>query len=135
MKNSITKDIQNHLEFMGYTIEVQEQDEAATLLCENMSRSNITVRIIRDLVMVRGRYFTKTIPESIQLFKLFDEINRRSLMTKWYSEPKQERPELVVDIECHAFGYDKEKFGKLLEQFEKEIRDYLPEFNNFEESK
>jgi len=135
MINPSIKDIQTHLEFLGYTVEALKNHEADTLICRHGIRSNLSVRIVKDLVIVQARYVTKPIAESVKLYKMIEAINHDTFVTKWYVPTTQEGPDFRIIAEFYTFGYVKETFGTLLELHEKECREHIQKFTDFDESK
>ncbi|MFA5185729.1 MAG: hypothetical protein WC551_04540 [Patescibacteria group bacterium] len=131
MKNTITEDIQKHLECLGYEINASTDGDTDQFICEHPAWSNITVRITKDFVLMQSWYIIKPIPESVEFYKLFEELHKTVLVSRWNSFVSEKDSAIVLDIEAYAYGYDKQNFGKLLVQYEKEIHEHLGKFYKF----
>ncbi|MBU1034579.1 hypothetical protein KKF59_04435 [Patescibacteria group bacterium] len=121
MKNAITKDIINHLEFLGYTIEIEENDTSDILTCMNDARSNVMVLISAGFVLFSSRYLVEIDKPTIELYKIIGEINSKTNISKWYLSTSSKN-EMVVAVEGYLYGYEKLALGRVLEAME---RDYI----------
>jgi hypothetical protein len=135
MKNTITQQIKDHLEFLGFTTECAEDGKVDTILCLNSSRSNIYLRIGGNFVMLRSSYGIKAVQESVELYRLFNQVNEVAGVTRWYASMDEKDSTTTIVIECYAYGYDKQNFGDLLTKFEDEIRANVMKFYKPEEGK
>ncbi len=134
MKNTITKDIINHLEFLGFTIEVEEKETFDILTCKNVARSNITAYISTGFVLLISRYSVELDRPTIELYELIGAINSKTNCSKWYLSDSS-KDEIVVAIEGYVYDYDKINFGKILEAMESDIRAHLPKIVELKEGK
>jgi hypothetical protein len=132
MKNTITKDIINHLEFLGFTIEAEENETSDILTCKNDARSNITAYISAGFVLLISRYSVELDKPTIELYKLIGEINSKTNCSKWYLSASS-KDEVVVNIEGYTFDYCKTMFGRILETMERDIRAFLPKIEELKE--
>ena len=133
-KFPITEQVRNHMEFLGYKIELFEDEKADVLVATSDNHSNIMVRVIDDFILISARYRTaiKSKAESIELFRLFDKINSEAVVSRWYSNLQNDGAITLV-IEAYIFGYDKTQFGKLVDKFEVDIRFYMGRFMELED--
>jgi hypothetical protein len=133
-KSPITAQVQSHMEFLGYKTEQMEDDKADTFLASSESRSNINVRVMEDLVLITARYSTaiKSKSESIEFFKVLNKVNSEAIVSRWYSQIKDDG-QLVLVIEAYQYGYEKIPYGKLVDRFEADIRGYMSRFVELED--
>ena len=116
MKNTITKDIQNHLEFIGYAIENVEDAEADSFICRHATWPNVTVRIVNDSVLFRCHFPVRPLLDNIKFHQLFQDIHNAVMVSRWYAIANEQNSLVTVFVECSAYGYDKLNFAKLITQ-------------------
>ena len=134
MKHKQTKEIKNHLEFIGYAVEDEEaeNDKIDIFYAKSETKSTITFRVLNDtmtLLSARWNGLDKKALKSKEFFADINLINKAALYTKWYFDDSGD--DLTLVIETLYYGYEKLSFGNLVEVFEVEINQNLAKFNAF----
>lgn len=138
MKNPITKKISEHLAFLGYRVKEiavneGEKVESDFLGAESESKSNITVRIFKDnLILISARYdFSDS--NSVVTQKFLDALNSenaKSMYSKVYYREKEDK-KVVLEIESSTVGYEKQAFVTIIDLLEKEVGMYLKDLKEY----
>ena len=135
MKNEITKRVINHLEFIGYEIEPEEDDdpnsEVDTFIASSESKSNIYCRIGKGVIYARAFWsgFDKAALKSREFYRILNELNRDALLTSFYIEEGKQSLNLISS--ALSFGYDRVGFTKFVETLDAETRDGLEKLREF----
>lgn len=127
MNLDIIKNIQSHLEFLGYQCEFIDEKKENVLLAKSQNKSNLILCFGDSFTRISARYQTQVSPKIEQkLSVVMNGINEVSSCSKWFYETKDVAPDgYSLTIETHYCGYDKTNFGFLLELFEFEIKEHL----------
>jgi|GEM_PF-2484194 len=126
MKNPISEQIINHLEFLGYQIvEKRDEEEYDFLVATSDNKSIFIIQIYKDsLVYFLARYKFEAIKDIPDICKSINEVNLSSTVTKWCHSKNSEDQD-VISIEGYFSGYDKVPFGAFIGTMEREIAKYI----------
>ena len=136
MKNSISNQVCNHLEFLGYKVEDLSGDgETDVIVGKHDKRSNLILRITKNnTILLSARYSVSKSNKIIteKFLNVLNSVNSKSLFTKWYYEEDVEHT-ITLCIETFALNYDKQAFGSIVDTIEAEVLEYMKEFTEFSE--
>lgn len=134
MKNEITKLVQEHLEFLGYTVEDSSDANAGPdrLNAKHARKSNIVV-IVDDEAMIHLQANYGAYPFGIvdKMIKAANSVNLETLVTKWSINEKMSTDGLAISIEACQFGYTKKSFMAMLDGYNYDVREYMQKFEEF----
>ena len=137
MKNPISKQIFNHLEYLGYTVEdVTEKENKVNLdfiLGKSETKSNLLVRISPDnTILISARYVlsdsNKLVTE--KFLKTLNTLNSISIHTKVYYQ-EQDNKEVSLAMETFIINYDKLSFTTVIDALESDMRLSLTQLREF----
>ena len=132
MKNSISHKIYNHLEFLGYKVEdVETKNDIDMIIGKSEEKSNLILMILKGIIYITAQYIIgkeKDVDTKKLLIEL-NKVNSDSIITKWFYVKGDKG--LVIKICTSSFGYEKERFSKLLDRLEKEVTLAMPQFSKF----
>lgn len=136
MAKNINEEITTHLEFVGYKIESNSDDDTpiSSFLARSEASSNsnffVNINNSRSIFMARwGTYQGKAIKSS-EFHNVINGINLKSV-TKWYYEVDESNGLVTIVVEADYYGYEKVSFGSFVEMFNTEVIKFLPELNDF----
>jgi len=131
MKNPITNQIFNHLEFLWYAVEdLSDNKDIDVLIWRNENRSNLVLRITKNwTIIIIARYNLSDSKEIIteNFLKQLNIVNSKSLFTKRYYE---EDETITLAIETFSIDYNKQIFWMIIDTMENEIVNYIKHFDN-----
>ena len=137
MKNPISKQIFNHLEYLGYVVEdVTEKENKVNLdfiLGKSETKSNLLVRISPDnTILISARYVlsdsNKLVTE--KFLKTLNTLNSISIHTKVYYQ-EQDNKEVSLAMETFIINYDKLSFTTVIDALESDMRLSLTQLREF----
>jgi hypothetical protein len=132
MKNEISKQIFDHLEFLGYETEDMSNDklEYDDFSGRHQYRSNLVFRVSSaGIVNISTLYY---IPEPADFFGFYEALNKvnaKTYFSKWFYRKNDDGRSVMV-IENTCYGYDKARFGIIIQVMEDEISLSLNQFRN-----
>ena len=134
MKNPISKQIFNHLEFLGYKVEDRSgENEIDIITGISESKSNLELRILKDnMILISARYNLSD-SNSIITQKFLNAINSanfKSLYTKAYYV-EEEGKNIALAVETFSTGYNKQTFVTLIDSLERDVRVYLKDLEEY----
>ena len=129
MQDTLLKQIQEHFEFLGYSIENKEHETVPLFIAFHDIRANLIVQIIGKIVFISIISEHNKDWAEDAILKELNEINGTVLATRWVLRYKEGLPE-DIKIEFYCYGYEKNNFGLLLEQSEKEYRQHMLKLSN-----
>lgn len=117
-------EITNHLEFFGYTIEKKEWEDNPNKFnyyAQHDVHNNIRFfEILKNFVLFQIGFYRDELPTSA-LAETFNELNRKSMLTKFYYTPAKDGSRLFVYMEAIFIGdYTKQSFGIFYDRFKAE---------------
>lgn len=137
MKNPTSKQIFNHLEYLGYVVEdVTEKENKVNLdfiLGKSETKSNLLVRISPDnTILISARYVlsdsNKLVTE--KFLKTLNTLNSISIHTKVYYQ-EQDNKEVSLAMETFIINYDKLSFTTVIDALESDMRLSLTQLREF----
>ena len=137
MKDPISKQIFNHLEYLGYVVEdVTEKENKVNLdfiLGKSETKSNLLVRISPDnTILISARYVlsdsNKLVTE--KFLKTLNTLNSISIHTKVYYQ-EQDNKEVSLAMETFIINYDKLSFITVIDALESDMRLSLTQLREF----
>ena len=137
MKDPISKQIFNHLEYLGYVVEdVTEKENKVNLdfiLGKSETKSNLLVRISPDnTILISARYVlsdsNKLVTE--KFLKTLNTLNSISIHTKVYYQ-EQDNKEVSLAMETFIINYDKLSFTTVIDALESDMRLSLTQLREF----
>ena len=137
MKSPISKQIFNHLEYLGYVVEdVTEKENKVNLdfiLGKSETKSNLLVRISPDnTILISARYVlsdsNKLVTE--KFLKTLNTLNSISIHTKVYYQ-EQDNKEVSLAMETFIINYDKLSFTTVIDALESDMRLSLTQLREF----
>ncbi|MFZ6015159.1 MAG: hypothetical protein ACOYUZ_02265 [Patescibacteria group bacterium] len=134
MTNTLLQQIQDHLEFLGYSIDPQEDESVPCFIARHDIRSNLVIKLFDEVIFITSLYTYDVEIDEQQAFKLINDINKLVVISRWSITFRDDKPD-YVNVERTCFGYDKKLFGLLLERSEQEIRIHMPKFSAPTEAK
>ena len=137
MKNPTSKQIFNHLEYLGYVVEdVTEKENKVNLdfiLGKSETKSNLLVRISPDnTILISARYVlsdsNKLVTE--KFLKTLNTLNSISIHTKVYYQ-EQDNKEVSLAMETFIINYDKLSLVTVIDALESDMRLSLTQLREF----
>ena len=137
MKNPTSKQIFNHLEYLGYVVEdVTEKENKVNLdfiLGKSETKSNLLVRISPDnTILISARYVlsdsNKLVTE--KFLKTLNTLNSISIHTKVYYQ-EQDNKEVSLAMETFIINYDKLSLVTVIDALESDMRLSLTHLREF----
>ncbi len=128
MRHTITKDIINHLECLGFSLKSAEDAASDYLSCRHPHWNNLAIKVSSGSILITARWCFTPMRGRKFPSELFDEANRSAFVSRWYAEAETPEHGPGIIIETFAMEYGRESFGNLLMRFETEIRDLIPKF-------
>ena len=137
MKNPISKQIFNHLEYLGYVVEdVTEKENKVNLdfiLGKSETKSNLLVRISPDnTILISARYVlsdsNKLVTE--KFLKTLNTLNSISIHTKVYYQ-EQDNKKVSLAMETFIINYDKLSLVTVIDALESDMRLSLTQLREF----
>jgi len=127
MKNTITKNIIEHLQFLGYEVETQEQGITDRLICTHMVKTDLRLYVTNGFVHVRVAFgLPSGSKPNAELLKVIEKANEDTIVSKWYLLQGIKDPTaMAFSVDGYSIGYGREAFGTLIDMFLKEIRENL----------
>ena len=138
MKNSLTKSIVEHLEFLWFNVEDwnSEDEEIDIIHTSHESYSNISFRVFDDnTILFNSKYnfFENNMSITNEFLEALNTVNKSSRFTKWYyREVEENKVLLCIESWIFTFEYNRQKFGSIIITYEDEIKKYLKEFKKFQ---
>jgi folylpolyglutamate synthase/dihydropteroate synthase len=131
--SNISKDISDHLEFLGFTVEDIGKEKGRVLTAVRDNGSNFFISITGDmaLISVSWRGFDLKARRSKEFYNELNNVNK-SVYSKWFFEEDDEEDTIILKIEMVYFGYEKKTFGSLVDTLDQEIGANLSNFSNFQ---
>ena len=137
MKNPTSKQIFNHLEYLGYVVEdVTEKENKVNLdfiLGKSETKSNLLVRISPDnTILISARYVlsdsNKLVTE--KFLKTLNTLNSISIHTKVYYQ-EQDNKKVSLAMETFIINYDKLSLVTVIDALESDMRLSLTQLREF----
>ena len=132
MKNSITNQIFNHLEFLWYAVEdLSDNKDIDVLIWRNENRSNLLLRITKNwTIIIIARYKLSDSKKIIteDFLKQLNIVNQKSFFTKRYYEEEEDET-ITLAIETFSIDYNKQIFWMIIDTMENEIIKYIKHFD------
>jgi hypothetical protein len=139
MKYENTKKIKEHLEYLGYEVADETKPENTRDVFFAKHAGHYYIRVFMDgydigclVAMISG--FDKELIQKMEFFKALVAINYKSNFTKW-SVTEQSAKEGLIVIDTCLIGYEKQRFGVIIEKFNEEINSYIKDLFAFIEEK
>ena len=137
MKNPISKQVFNHLEYLGYVVEdVSEKENKENLdfiVGRSERKSNLLVRVSKDnTIFISARY---TLSDSNRIvtekfLNTLNTLNSGSIHTKvFYKE--NDKKEIDLIIETIVINYDKLTLTMIIDVLESDIMMYLKNLEEY----
>lgn len=125
--------INNHLEFLGYTVEFikASEDGGKDLYAARHSQHNslIFLEIMPDFILFRVNLITKKKP-SPEIYEYINNANSQLLGFKVYSEIEEGL--IVLRFDCVYPGhYNKEIFGQFINILNNDVQNFYKSNENF----
>jgi len=122
-----TKNIYEHLEYLGYTLEKLEDPNDDFSLAKSLAKPNVYVTINQHWVKLVVRYgsYEHTALEDIEFFKALNDINKQSRYSLWFVTVDHDDSVIVVSYAAYR-GYEKISFGDFVTTYEQECATYAP---------
>lgn len=137
MKNPISKQVVNHLEYLGYVVEdVTEKENKENLdfiVGRSERKSNLLVRVSNDnTIFISARYTISSSNEIIteKFLDALNTLNSISIHTKVYYK-ENDKKEVDLIIETFIINYDKLSLTTVIDALENDIRDSLVTLKEF----
>ena len=131
MKHSITNQVFNHLEFLGYKVEdLSENKEIDFLIWRSENRSNLILKVTKSWTIIITARYNLSEPNIVikDLLNQLNIVNSQSFFTKRYYE-KGEEEEITLVIETFTIDYNKHVFWTVIDTMESEIINYIKDFS------
>lgn len=134
MKNSISNQVYNHLEFLGYKVEdISGDSDIDIIIGKHDKRSNLILRITNNnTILLAARYIVSKNNKIItdKFLNILNSVNSKSVFTKWYYEEDKDKG-ITICIETFTLNYDKQAFGSIVDILEGEVSEYMKLFSEF----
>lgn len=134
MKNPISKQVFNHLEYLGYVVEdVTEDNEIDTLLATSKTRYNLLVNVLKDnsiYVSTKILISESSLVKNTTFLEAINRENSRFMFTKIYYEEDSEK-KTILAISTSTLNYDKPQFVMMTDFLERNTREYLDGLKEF----
>jgi hypothetical protein len=126
---TLLEEISNHLEFFGYTIEKKEREEdesSFNYYASHEKHNNLRFfEINKDFVLLQMCFYKDELPTSA-LAETFNELNRRSVIAKFYYTINKDGSRIFIFIEATFIGdYTKKSFAIFWDMFKTDERTAL----------
>lgn len=134
MKNPISKQVINHLEFLGYKVEdISGENEIDIITGVSENKSNLVFRIFKDDMSLISARYNISDSNSIITKKFLNAINlanSKSFYSKIYYLEEEDK-KVALAIETFSFGYNKQAFVTIIDSLEKDIRMHLKDLEEY----
>lgn len=137
MKNPISKQVVNHLEYLGYVVEdVTEKENKENLdfiLGTSERKSNLLVRISKDntiFISVRYTIFNSNEIITEKFLNALNTLNSISIHTKVYYK-ENDKKEVDLIIETFIINYDKLSLTTVIDALESDVRISLKDLQEY----
>jgi hypothetical protein len=123
MQHSNSKKVFNHLEFLGYELEMQdEKGDYDTYLAKADSKANLYIKSNEKVFYARSFWsgFDARALKSKDFYNQLNQLNSEGVLVKAvFSEP-DEAGSITIITSALYYGYDKPSFGIFIESFQSE---------------
>lgn len=134
MRNPISTQVFNHLEFLGYKLEdITGENDFDFIRALSDSKSNIVLRIFKNNTIWASARYELSNSNSIVTQKFLNALNSSNAKTffskAYYVEDESKKILLVV--ETFTIDYHKQAFVILIDSLERDVRVYLKDLEEY----
>lgn len=134
MKHKITKLIQDHLEYLGYSVEDKTTDDSSVdeLFAKHDHRADISLFCDDSgVIVIKVNFGYYALSNLDAVMREANLANFSAIVTKWRVEYGNNDLGLLLSVIACQFGYDKQHFSTFVTFFEEEVSTNVKNFQQY----
>jgi hypothetical protein len=126
-----TRDIESHLEFLGYETEVSNDEHGDTVSATSGTQPNLVVRSVKVglIITIRWSGVDSRVLKNRDFYVAMNEANAKAIFAKWFYQDVD--GEVMINVETALHRYERQEFGAALSGLLEENSMYLKTFDKF----